>query len=175
MGGVLVLQFIDDEQIAHMEEHIREKGYLEGHHLAGMFNLMRENDLIWSFVVNNYLLGKDPFPFDLLYWNQDSTRMAAANHNFYLSEFYAKNSLAEGKLVLGFHLDLDTAGGDAPIWGYPWITMRGIPALRYQNETAGVLETELRWDFLERWAAVGFVGNDEIEVSWDGRLGQHII
>jgi len=62
------------------------------------------------------------------------------------------------KLVLGFHLDLDTAGGDPPLWGYPYIKMRGIPALRYQNESAGVLETELRWNILERWAAVGFIG-----------------
>jgi hypothetical protein len=60
------------------------------------------------------------------------------------------------KLVLGFHLDLDTAGGDPPVYGYPWITMRGV--LRYQNETAAVLETELRWNILERWAAVGFLG-----------------
>ena len=62
------------------------------------------------------------------------------------------------KLVLGFHLDLDSAGGDPPLWGYPWVTMRGIPALRYQNESTAVLETELRWDILERWAAVGFLG-----------------
>jgi len=62
------------------------------------------------------------------------------------------------KLVLGFHVDLDSAGGDAPLWGYPWVTMRGIPALRYQNESTAVLETELRWDILDRWAAVGFVG-----------------
>jgi hypothetical protein len=66
--------------------------------------------------------------------------------------------LAHGKLVLGFHLDLDTAGGDPPIWGYPWVTMRGIPALRYQNESTGVLETELRWNLVERWAVVGFMG-----------------
>ena len=62
------------------------------------------------------------------------------------------------KLVLGFHLDFDTAGGDPPLWGYPWISMRGVPALRYQNESTGVLETELRWNILARWAAVGFVG-----------------
>jgi len=62
------------------------------------------------------------------------------------------------KLVLGFHLDLDSAGGDPPLWGYPWVTMRGIPALRYQNESTAVLETELRWNILERWAAVGFFG-----------------
>jgi hypothetical protein len=62
------------------------------------------------------------------------------------------------KLVLGFHLDLDSAGGDPPFWGYPWVTMRGIPALRYQNESTGVVETELRWNIFGRWAAVGFIG-----------------
>jgi hypothetical protein len=62
------------------------------------------------------------------------------------------------KLVLGFHLDLDTAGGDAPLWGYPWVSMRGIPALRYQNESTAVISTELRWSIFGRWAAVGFIG-----------------
>ena len=62
------------------------------------------------------------------------------------------------KLVLGLHLDLDTAGGDPPLWGYPWVTMRGIPALRYQNESTAVVETELRWNIFGRWAAVGFIG-----------------
>ena len=62
------------------------------------------------------------------------------------------------KLVLGFHLDLDTAGGDPPLWGYPWVTMRGIPALRYQNESTAVISTELRWNIFGRWAAVGFIG-----------------
>ena len=75
VGEVAV--FIDDEQLAQMEKHIAEKGYLEGHHMADMFNMMRENDLIWSFVVNNYLLGREPPPFDLLYWNSDSTRLPA--------------------------------------------------------------------------------------------------
>ena len=67
VGEVAV--FIDDEQLAQMEKHIADKGYLEGHHMADMFNMMRENDLIWSFVVNNYLMGREPPPFDLLYWN----------------------------------------------------------------------------------------------------------
>jgi len=62
------------------------------------------------------------------------------------------------KLVLGFHLDLDTAGGDPPLWGYPWVTMRGIPALRYQNESTAVISTELRWNIFGRWAAIGFIG-----------------
>jgi hypothetical protein len=62
------------------------------------------------------------------------------------------------KLVLGLHLDLDTAGGDPPLWGYPWVTMRGIPALRYQNESTAAVETELRWNLVERWAVLGFIG-----------------
>lgn len=68
------------------------------------------------------------------------------------------HELAHEKLVLGLHLDFDTAGGDPPLWGYPWITMRGIPALRYQNENTAVFATELRWNLASRWAAVGFLG-----------------
>lgn len=68
------------------------------------------------------------------------------------------HELANKKLVLGLHLDLDTAGGDLPLWGYPYVTMRGIPALRYQNESTAVVEGELRWNLAERWAAVGFLG-----------------
>ena len=59
------------------------------------FNMLRSNDLIWSFVVNNYLLGKDPFPFDLLYWNSDSTRMPATMHSFYLRKMYQENLLSK--------------------------------------------------------------------------------
>ena len=68
------------------------------------------------------------------------------------------HEFANKKLVLGLHLDLDTAGGDPPLWGYPYITMRGIPALRYQNESTAVAETELRWNLADRWAALGFIG-----------------
>jgi polyhydroxyalkanoate synthase len=87
--------FIDEEQVAHLEKKMNERGYLEGSEMAGTFNLLRANDLVWSFVVNNYLLGKDPFPFDLLYWNADSTRMPARMHSFYLRNMYIKNLLAE--------------------------------------------------------------------------------
>ena len=100
--------FIDDQQIASMEKHIAEKGYLEAYHMADMFSMMRENDLIWSFVVNNYLMGREPMAFDLLYWNSDSTRMPAAMLVYYLKEFYQKNRLREpGGLTLdGVSLDV---------------------------------------------------------------------
>ena len=81
---------------------MNKKGYLEGRDMATTFNMLRANDLIWSFVVNNYLLGKEPFPFDLLYWNADSTRMPAAMHSFYLRNMYQENLLAQpGGITLG--------------------------------------------------------------------------
>ena len=87
--------FIDEEQLAAVENKMAKRGYLDGAEMAGTFNMLRANDLIWSFVVNNYLLGKEPFPFDLLYWNSDSTRMPAAMHNFYLRRFYHENLLVQ--------------------------------------------------------------------------------
>ena len=83
--------FIDEQQVANLEKKMNERGYLDGSEMAGTFNLLRANDLVWSFVVNNYLMGKDPFPFDLLYWNADSTRMPARMHSFYLRNMYLKN------------------------------------------------------------------------------------
>jgi poly[(R)-3-hydroxyalkanoate] polymerase subunit PhaC len=94
--------FIDEEQLASLEDAMREKGYLEGSAMATTFNMLRANDLIWSFVVNNYLLGKDPFPFDLLYWNSDATRMPASMHSFYLRKMYQENQLVvPGAIELG--------------------------------------------------------------------------
>ena len=99
--------FIDEEQLASLEEKMSEKGYLEGRDMAMTFNMLRANDLIWSFVVNNYLLGKEPFPFDLLYWNSDSTRMPAAMHSFYLRQMYQENRLSAGEIkLLGTRIDL---------------------------------------------------------------------
>jgi polyhydroxyalkanoate synthase subunit PhaC len=86
--------FIDEEQLKALEEKMQRRGYLEGSEMATTFNMLRANDLIWSFVVNNYLLGNDPFPFDLLYWNADSTRMPAKMHSFYLRNMYQENLLA---------------------------------------------------------------------------------
>lgn len=87
--------FIDEEQLQALEQRMNKTGYLEGQSMAMTFNMLRDNDLIWSFVVNNYLLGKDPFPFDLLYWNSDSTRMPAAMHSFYLRNMYLNNNLSK--------------------------------------------------------------------------------
>ena len=93
--------FIDEDQLAGIEEMMSKKGYLEGSEMATTFNLLRANDLIWSFVVNNYLLGKDPFPFDLLFWNADATRMPAAMHSYYLRNMYQNNLLSRpGGIVI---------------------------------------------------------------------------
>jgi polyhydroxyalkanoate synthase len=87
--------FIDEKQVQNLEKRMNERGFLEGSEMAGTFNMLRSNDLIWSFVVNNYLMGKDPFPFDLLYWNSDSTRMPAKMHSFYLRNMYMANKLKD--------------------------------------------------------------------------------
>jgi polyhydroxyalkanoate synthase len=100
--------FIDEEQLQALEEKMNRRGYLEGSEMATTFNMLRANDLIWSFVVNNYLLGNEPFPFDLLYWNSDSTRMPARMHSFYLRNMYENNLLCQpNKVVLaGEPIDL---------------------------------------------------------------------
>ena len=87
--------FIDEQQVSSLEKKMQERGYLEGSEMANTFNMLRSNDLIWSFVVNNYLMGKEPFPFDLLFWNSDSTRMPYKMHSFYLRNMYMKNLLKE--------------------------------------------------------------------------------
>ena len=100
--------FIDEEQIHALEERMEKKGYLEARDMHATFNMLRANDLIWSFVVNNYLLGKSPLPFDLLYWNADSTRMPAAMHSFYLRRMYQENLLSKpgGITLNGVKIDL---------------------------------------------------------------------
>ena len=100
--------FIDEEQLRALEEKMERRGYLDGSEMATTFNMLRANDLIWSFVVNNYLMGNEPFPFDLLYWNSDSTRMPAAMHSFYLRRMYQENRLREpgGLELAGQKIDL---------------------------------------------------------------------
>ncbi len=100
--------FIDDAQLSSLDDMMAETGYLDGRHMATTFSMLRANDLIWSFVVNNYLLGREPLPFDLLFWNSDSTRMPAAMHGYYLRTMYRDNLLREpGGLTLdGVPVDL---------------------------------------------------------------------
>ena len=100
--------FIDEEQLSALEDKMNKRGYLEGSEMATTFNMLRANDLIWSFVVNNYLMGNDPFPFDLLYWNADSTRMPAKMHSFYLRKMYQANLLSQpgGIELAGTPIDL---------------------------------------------------------------------
>ena len=100
--------FVDDAWLKSIEETMDQSGgFLPGKSMADTFNMLRGNDLIWSFFVNNYLMGKEPKPFDLLFWNSDQTRMPKALHLFYLRNFYKDNALAKGELTLaGEKLDL---------------------------------------------------------------------
>ena len=84
-----------------LERRMAELGYLEGKRMANAFNMLRSHELIWPYVVNNYLKGKKPMPFDLLYWNSDATRMPAANHSFYLRNCYLENKLSKGEMEVG--------------------------------------------------------------------------
>lgn len=102
--------FVDPEGVDALEKRMASKGYLEASEMASTFNMLRSNDLIWSFVVNNYLLGKDPVPFDLLFWNSDATRMPAKMHSYYLRNMYIHNKLREpkGLTIAGRSIDLST-------------------------------------------------------------------
>ena len=93
--------FIDEDQIKGLEMQMESVGYLDGSKMAMAFNMLRPNDLVWSYVVDNYLKGKTPAAFDLLYWNSDSTRLPARNHSFYLRNFYIANKLAKGEMEIG--------------------------------------------------------------------------
>ncbi len=106
--------FIDDSQVSLLEGQMKGQGYLDSSYMANMFNMLRDNDLIWSNVVNNYLLGKEPPAFDLLYWNADGTRMTPAAHSFYLHNTYLENNLIKpGKIVLkGTPIDLSLVKQD---------------------------------------------------------------
>ena len=106
-AGDLKVFATTEEQIQSVERQMAERGYLEGDKMATAFNLLRSNDLIWPYVVNNYLKGEAPFPFDLLYWNSDATRMPAANHSYYLRNCYLENNLTKGKTTIdGVAIDL---------------------------------------------------------------------
>ncbi|MEI2734832.1 MAG: class I poly(R)-hydroxyalkanoic acid synthase [Rhodoblastus sp.] len=99
--------FTDANTIRNVEADMAQTGFLDGSRMANAFNMLRPTDLIWSYVVNNYIKGQAPMAFDLLTWNSDSTRMTQANHSFYLRECYLKNSLAKGEMVVdGVKLDM---------------------------------------------------------------------
>jgi polyhydroxyalkanoate synthase len=99
--------FVDAERLKSMEHRMAEAGYLDGAEMANAFNMLRPNDLIWSYWVNKYLKGKEPMAFDLLVWNSDATRMPAANHKFYLRHCYLQNDLSQGRMTIeGRTLDL---------------------------------------------------------------------
>ena len=106
--------FMDDASVDFVEQKMMERGYLDSREMANMFNLLRSNDLIWSNVVNNYLLGQKPPAFDLLYWNSDGTRMTRAAHSWYLRNTYVENNLiVPGKIELcGEKLDLTRVRND---------------------------------------------------------------
>ena len=105
-GDLMV--FVDEERVKQLETHMKEQGYLEASRMANTFNMLRSNDLIWPYIINNYMRGKMPLPFDILYWNSDATRMPADNHSFYLRNCYLDNKLARGEMeIAGVTLDMD--------------------------------------------------------------------
>ncbi|MBI3700608.1 MAG: class I poly(R)-hydroxyalkanoic acid synthase [Afipia sp.] len=112
-GDLLV--FVDENQISLLEQDMKQSGVLEGSKMAMAFNMLRSNDLIWSYVVSNYLKGKEPAAFDLLHWNSDATRMPAANHSFYLRNCYLENRLSTGTMVLD-NTQLDLSKVKVPVY-----------------------------------------------------------
>lgn len=112
-GDLLV--FVDESQISNLERAMQQTGVLEGSKMAMAFNMLRSNDLIWSYVVSNYLKGKEPAAFDLLHWNSDATRMPAANHSYYLRNCYLENRLSTGTMVLD-NTQLDLSKVKIPVY-----------------------------------------------------------
>jgi polyhydroxyalkanoate synthase len=112
-GDLLV--FVDEDQISAIERDMRASGVLEGAKMAMAFNMLRSNDLIWPYVVSNYLKGNPPSAFDLLHWNSDATRMPAANHSYYLRNCYLENRLSTGSMVLDNTL-LDLSKVKVPVY-----------------------------------------------------------
>jgi len=108
--------FIDPTQLDRLDDQMKESGYLDGNQMYSAFNLLRANDLIWSFYVNNYLLGKDPLQFDLLYWNADTTRMPRRVHMYYLREMYLKNNLAKPNGISLDGVPIDLGRVEIPIY-----------------------------------------------------------
>lgn len=142
--------FTDQASVERLEKRMAERGFLEASEMMGIFTFMRSNDLVWNYAVNNWLMGEDPQPFDILAWNADSTRMPANMHSFYLRSCYLGNELAGGTMELaGRRLDLDLVQGDHYILGAvedhiaPWegsyLTTQVLPnaETRYVLSAAG--------------------------------------
>lgn len=111
--------FIDEQQISKLENEMKTKGYLAGKFMASSFNSLRANDLIWSFFIKNYLRGKNPVPFDILYWNSDCTNMPATMHSQYLRWMYLHNDLVKpGKIHLN-HTPIDVSSIEIPTFSSP--------------------------------------------------------
>jgi len=108
--------FIDEEEIKRIEAGMSSLGYMEGNRMAAAFNLLRENDLIWFFFVNNYLLGRKPAAFDILYWNADATRMPAAMQSYYLRNMYLQNRLREPGGITLANVPIDLRRIDVPVY-----------------------------------------------------------
>lgn len=106
--------FTDDRQLDKLDQEMDEKGLLEAGALQKTFSLLRANDLIWSFIINNYLMGKEPFPFDILYWNDDSTNMPAKLHKSYLRGMYNDNLLVKPGGMRLHSIPLDVRTIDTP-------------------------------------------------------------
>jgi polyhydroxyalkanoate synthase len=107
--------FVDEDQLEALERRMKQVGFLDSTKMAMAFNLLRSNDLVWPYIVNNYMRGKAPFPFDLLFWNSDSTRLPAANHSFYLRNCYLENKLSQGKMTVG-NVQLDLGKVKVPVY-----------------------------------------------------------
>ena len=184
-GDLLV--FIDDKQLGDLETIMADKGYLDGSRMANVFNMMRPRDLIWPYIVNNYMLGKKPFPFDLLYWNQDSTRMTSANHAFYLRQFYHENELALGKMKLG-GVTLDPSKVNIPVFELATRDDHIAPAvsvfkgaklfsgpvdfvLAGSGHIAGVINPPDKVKY-QYWTGAKPAGDEKLE-SWIGKAEEH--
>ncbi|MBX3518699.1 MAG: class I poly(R)-hydroxyalkanoic acid synthase [Xanthobacteraceae bacterium] len=107
--------FVDEDQLEALERRMKQVGFLDSTKMAMAFNMLRSNDLVWPYIVNNYMRGKAPFPFDLLYWNSDSTRLPAANHSFYLRNCYLENKLSAGKMAID-NVRLDLGKVKVPVY-----------------------------------------------------------
>ena len=182
-GGLKV--FVDEEQVQAVEAQMAKTGYLDGSKMANAFNMLRPNDLIWPYVVNNYLKGVAPAPFDLLTWNADATRMTEACHRFYLRACYLDNRLTRGEMVLGDTI-LSLADIQVPVYClatredhiaparsvYKGMTFFDAPVrfvLAGSGHIAGVVNPPARQKY-QYWAGPNVGGTFE---DWQARATEH--